>query len=439
MNKLAILLIFVGFSAFGQTQNSINDSINDRNNALILKFGINLVDSTGERDPLDFFSVSDQMAFSNNYNVELEYRFSRVFSLAGIYSSNQWKANKGNIDGEIVGSNIEYLALDLDLKYYFSQDFERLKGIDWLDLYVHGGLGMVNVANDSDVSFNAGLGTNFWISENFGLNLSATAKWASKHPDIKYNTNHYQSSASLMYRFTDMDYDNDGVKNKFDDCPNVRGTSQNNGCPEENYDRDGDGVTDAIDNCPDVFGTDLGCPKKLIDTDGDSVVDSEDQCPKIKGLPTNMGCPLPDSDNDGIVDAADACPNTPGVESNNGCPFEALELVDLLSEHIYFNLDGYDFTQDSNFTLMKIIEFVKQYPQTKFKLSGHTDNLGPQEYNMLLSQKRVNGVRDYLTENGVPTSNLIINWFGESKPIASNSTKLGRLQNRRVEITMIRE
>lgn len=242
-----------------------------------------------------------------------------------------------------------------------------------------------------------------------------------------------------MYRFTDMDYDNDGVKNKFDDCPNVRGTSQNNGCPEENYDRDGDGVTDAIDNCPDVFGTDLGCPKKLIDTDGDSVVDSEDQCPKIKGLPTNMGCPLPDSDNDGIVDAADACPNTPGVESNNGCPFEALELVDLLSEHIYFNLDGYDFTQDSNFTLMKIIEFVKQYPQTKFKLSGHTDNLGPQEYNMLLSQKRVNGVRDYLTENGVPTSNLIINWFGESKPIASNSTKLGRLQNRRVEITMIRE
>ena len=99
MNKLAILLIFVGFSAFGQTQNSINDSINDRNNALILKFGINLVDSTGERDPLDFFSVSDQMAFSNNYNVELEYRFSRVFSLAGIYSSNQWIANKGNIDG----------------------------------------------------------------------------------------------------------------------------------------------------------------------------------------------------------------------------------------------------------------------------------------------------------------------------------------------------
>ena len=83
-----------------------------------------------------------------------------------------------------------------------------------------------------------------------------------------------------------------------------------------------------------------------------------------------------------FVLTADACPNTPGVESNNGCPFEALELVDLLSEHIYFNLDGYDFTQDSNFTLMKIIEFVKQYPQTKFKLSGHTDNLGPQEYNM---------------------------------------------------------
>lgn len=237
------------------------------------------------------------------------------------------------------------------------------------------------------------------------------------------------------------DFNNDGIKNNVDDCPYVAGVALNNGCPEENYDRDGDGVTDAIDNCPDVYGTNYsGCPEKTIevDTDGDSVFDSIDKCPKIKGLPSNMGCPLPDSDNDGVVDVSDACPNIPGVNTNNGCPFESVDFFKLLTNHIYFNLDYYTFSPESEEILKKVIDFSKSYPNTKFVLLGHTDSLGSEKSNILLSQKRVDEVYSYLVKNGLMPENLSTKALGETQPLASNSTKNGRRLNRRVEIKIIK-
>ena len=104
-------------------------------------------------------------------------------------------------------------------------------------------------------TLNFGPGANFWISDQFGINLNGTGKWSLNNGDHLYTHNHFQYSASLMYRFIDNDDDNDGVKNKVDDCPNVPGVAENNGCPEESNDRDGDGVVDAIDKCPDVYGS----------------------------------------------------------------------------------------------------------------------------------------------------------------------------------------
>jgi outer membrane protein OmpA-like peptidoglycan-associated protein len=436
MKKFTLLLFIIGGLSFSQAQDSTSDSINNYN-TLILKFGLNLVDSSGEQNPFYFTSEFDEMAFSNNFIAEVEYRFSRRFSLAGVVSLNKWKKNKGNIDNKIISKDFTYSAIDLDFKYYFSEDLSWIKRVDWLELYLHTGLGLVVVEKSSEVSFNAGLGANFWFTDNFGLNLSGTAKWAETDP--KKATNHFQYSTSLIYRFTDTDFDNDGVKNKVDNCPNVSGSPLNNGCPEENLDRDGDGVADSEDNCPDVYGTDFGCPLKVVelDTDGDSVLDSVDSCPKIVGLPSNNGCPLPDSDKDGVVDAADACPTIPGIASNNGCPFEATELIDLLSKHIYFRVGDYNFTQNSNITLTKLIEFATEYPQANFKLSGHTDNSGPEESNMVLSQNRVNAVRDYLISNGVSSESLEVSAYGESMPMTSNTTKEGRFLNRRVEIVMV--
>jgi outer membrane protein OmpA-like peptidoglycan-associated protein len=77
---------------------------------------------------------------------------------------------------------------------------------------------------------------------------------------------------------------------------------------------------------------------------------------------------------------------------------------------------------------------MKQHPEAQFRLEGHTDSTGDSAMNLRLSKSRVNSVKDYLIENGIPSSALFTEAFGESKPMASNMTKDGRRQNRRVEV-----
>ena len=108
------------------------------------------------------------------------------------------------------------------------------------------------------------------------------------------------------------DTDGDGIPDKLDSCPDAAGTKELNGCP----DTDSDGVIDKDDECPDVAGLQLyhGCP----DTDADGIIDKNDECPKEFGLRKFKGCP--DTDNDGIPDKNDKCPNDPGLAKFKGCP-----------------------------------------------------------------------------------------------------------------------
>jgi len=466
-----------------------NESLNNINRGLILKLGLNLVDSTGDNNPFNLFSDFDQMAFSSNYNIEAEYRFNRWVSLAASWSNNKWEANKGNIDGSIVKIDVDYSAIDLDLKYYYDDAFGGwFDQNDWLELYLHGGAGWVSQADNSGVVLNIGPGANFWITDQFGLNLNGTGKWVLKQGEKLYNTNHFQYSASLMYRFMDNDDDNgdddnDGVKNKVDDCPDVFGVARNNGCPEEEvYDRDGDGIADSNDECPDVYGTVNGCPetevtpllKEGFDTDGDYVLDSVDKCPKVKGLltyngcplldtdedgvfdiadncpyvrglPTYNGCPLPDTDNDGVFDIADKCPTVPGIVSNHGCPYEEVKIgarnseLNTLSPNILFDTSSYEISKESYPVLQRMAKIMKQHPEAVYKLKGYADSIDSQEKNTILSLRRVTEVRDYFVNYlEIPESSIVIEYFGEANPIASNATKEGRKMNRRVEIVRIK-
>lgn len=121
----------------------------------------------------------------------------------------------------------------------------------------------------------------------------------------------------------ELDDDKDGVHNCYDQCPDTpEGIKvDERGCP---VDSDGDSVTDDKDRCPDtpegVVVDEHGCP---VDTDGDGVADYLDKCPNTpKGIKVDEhGCPI-DSDGDGVTDDKDKCPNTPkGVEVDaNGCP-----------------------------------------------------------------------------------------------------------------------
>lgn len=112
------------------------------------------------------------------------------------------------------------------------------------------------------------------------------------------------------------DTDGDGIVDKDDQCPNEKGSDRLEGCP----DRDDDGIADKDDDCPDEAGVieKSGCP--VVDTDGDGIADEEDKCPTEAGEAELGGCPNVDQDNDGVRDEEDACPTVPGLANMKGCP-----------------------------------------------------------------------------------------------------------------------
>lgn len=171
-----------------------------------------------------------------------------------------------------------------------------------------------------------------------------------------------------------------------------------------------------------------GCP---LDSDGDGVPDYRDQCP---GTPAGVavdaqGCPL-DSDGDGVADYRDQCPDTPaGVEVNAlGCP-ESLVLRD-----VNFEFDSAQLTPGAEQVLDDVAERLVANPDVRVSIDGHTDSVGPAQYNQDLSQRRAESVVNYLESRGVERSRMRAQGFGEEQPVATNETDAGRAENRRVEL-----
>jgi outer membrane protein OmpA-like peptidoglycan-associated protein len=84
--------------------------------------------------------------------------------------------------------------------------------------------------------------------------------------------------------------------------------------------------------------------------------------------------------------------------------------------------------------LDRITQVLRQYPQTVIRVEGHTDSAGTEAYNMDLSHRRAQAVKNALVQRGVDLSRVQVLAFGESLPVASNDTEAGRQKNRRVEI-----
>ncbi len=87
----------------------------------------------------------------------------------------------------------------------------------------------------------------------------------------------------------------------------------------------------------------------------------------------------------------------------------------------------------------KLALFLKDNPNRKVLVEGHTDSRGSESYNLKLSQKRANAVKKALVERGIEPERIIAKGYGEAYPVASNLTAAGRQQNRRVEIVILDE
>ncbi len=106
---------------------------------------------------------------------------------------------------------------------------------------------------------------------------------------------------------------------------------------------------------------------------------------------------------------------------------------------IYFNTDDFSLEEKYLDELDKAWEFLKANPSYQAEISGYADDRGSYEYNLRLSQRRVNAVMDYLWSLGCERKRLALKFFGEEEPIANNITEDGRSRNRRAEITFFRK
>jgi len=234
------------------------------------------------------------------------------------------------------------------------------------------------------------------------------------------------------------DSDGDGIKDSEDLCPDNAGPLENSGCP----DTDNDGIFDYLDECVTEAGPqeNHGCPWP--DTDGDGLLDKDDKCPYNAGPAKNEGCPYVDTDGDGVLDKDDECVNVPGLVENKGCPEiveEEQEILNTAFENLDFETSKAVIKEVSYVSLEELAGLLIKKSEWKIKIAGHTDSQGKAQTNLILSKKRAEAVRDFLVQRGVVTERIIVQFFGEEKPVADNATAEGRQQNRRVEMEVMFE
>lgn len=228
-----------------------------------------------------------------------------------------------------------------------------------------------------------------------------------------------------------VDSDSDGVEDNTDRCPNTL-----IGTPVDQYgcelDGDRDGVGDSKDECPDTRAgarvDERGCEP---DRDADGVPDGLDDCPStVRGAAVDSaGCEL-DGDDDSVVDRLDRCPGTRAGAQVDVAGCEIREEIRLPGVNFESNSDR--LLAGAEQVLNDAAETLKRNPTITVEVAGHTDSDGAAAYNAGLSERRAITVRDYLASRGVDADRMTVYGYGESSPIADNSTRDGKAQNRRV-------
>tara|TARA_R110001583_G_scaffold21685_1_gene82109 strand:- start:3970 stop:5331 length:1362 start_codon:yes stop_codon:yes gene_type:complete len=446
--KIAImaLLLIASFS---------NASAQDKENPWMLTFGTNAIDiSTASDANSGYFGSYD---FNGN-NVNAIPWVSRL--AVGRYIGKGFGLEiagaLNKVDKPWGGSDVTFFGLDLNVKYDLNNAFGQT---GWFDPFVYAGLGENWVGSENGLGLNLGAGFNAWISDNVGINFTSGYKKVNTPVDFKM----FQHSIGVVWKLGNKDRDGDGVENKEDKCPDVAGLAELNGCPDTDIDKDGvmdccdkcpevaglaefhgcpdtdgDGTPDSKDKCPTVAGPKSlhGCP----DRDGDGTADKDDACPDVFGPKTNAGCPFKDTDQDGVIDLIDRCIDVAGPASNDGCPVdpssEVMAELNRYGKTILFDTAKATFKGEALNTLETMVSILVRYPETNFVVEGHTDSVGTDRSNQLLSERRASAVRDHLVSKGINPDRLTYVGYGESKPIDSNDTASGRANNRRTEVNI---
>ncbi len=371
--------------------------------------------------------------------------------------------NTNTVPGYTNGEGPEKLMINTDI--FATKALPELTFFKF-EPYLEAGFGQINSDGDSGYTMNAGLGVSFPVTEKTSIKLNTVYRKSFENDggpkEVYYSPSihtHFQHNISFAINFGGQDTDQDGIYDKFDDCPFEPGLEKFNGCPDTDgdgipdkddscpttaglaefngcADSDGDGIADPEDKCPDVAGLAkfAGCP----DTDGDGIEDAKDACPDVPGLRRFRGCA--DTDGDGIADPKDKCPSEAGLADNEGCPNpteEAIQALNELGATVQFELNKSDLKDEAIDLLISVYDIMSKFGNTNFSIEGHTDNSGPKAFNQKLSEERASKVKSHLVEKGVEEARLSTKGLGEDSPKVSNDTRNGRISNRRVEFKVV--
>ena len=329
-----------------------------------------------------------------------------------------WQTTVGNVDNKKIGMDKEFfLQTGLGLQFKLASLWNEES---WFDPYVriganylrhdYEGTGAVNSDGDlikaNHFTTAGGIGANFWLTKNFGINLQGD--YVGTPTDKSAVANFWQAGASILFRFGNNDRDKDGIKDSEDACPDVFGLAQFQGCP---------------------------------DTDGDGIADKDDNCPEVAGPVENNGCPWPDTDGDGVLDKDDACPNVAGLKELNGCPRTAVEVAkdtEAALKDILFNFNKATLRPESEPKLDVAAKYIKEFNGGQYLVVGHTDKKGADAYNLKLSRERAASVVKALEARGVKAEQLKSKGVGEAEAtVAETASDAERLVDRKVEVKAI--
>ena len=157
---------------------------------------------------------------------------------------------------------------------------------------------------------------------------------------------------------------------------------------------------------------------------------NETQKPKVIIKKVYIKEKIKDTDGDGVPDNIDKCPNTPKNTAVNhyGCPV-------ITTLRINFDFNKAEVKKIYYPEIKKVAEVLKSNPALKIEIDGYTDNIGSKEYNLKLSKKRAEAIKNVLVKiYHINPKRIITKGYGEKYPLVPNTTSTNRALNRRAEI-----
>ncbi len=410
--------------------------------ALLAGFGAGNAFADAEANQGYFSVMGSYMDDDKNRNVEdainggqfgFGYALNEAWNIEAVYSAAEADTGVPNGSGQ---QSISTIGVDVQRVFRRSEPFSPYLFFGASKIYT-------DVNNGSDFNSEAIAGGAGFLMDLFSSNVALRAEWRVRQ-DIDssprdYKDNLFSLGVQLPFGAATpkfVDSDGDGVHDGNDRCPNTPAGApvDASGCE---LDSDRDGVKDSKDKCPGTpAGVRVNADGCAVDSDGDGVSDDKDKCPGTpRGAKVDAnGCEL-DGDKDGVVDRLDECPNSPaGAQVDvKGC--EIKDEIKLPGVNFESNSDR--LLPGAEGVLNDAAATLRKNPSIRVEVQGHTDSDGAAEYNESLSARRAATVHDYLVARGVAADRMTVRGYGESQPIADNTTATGKAQNRRVVLGII--